>query len=598
MTNNQKEIKLEEKRSFALWNSFTDKFFSERTKTPRRKLFNTLWAVVFGFILSSIVIGFSNQNPFAVFTSLFYEGTTTYGNKLISIFTAYLIASLAVAICLKAGLFNIGISGQMMAGGFTTLLIFKAFPITNGTNVFLAIAIAILIGSFVAVVAGMLKTYFGINEVVSTIMLNWIIFFVIKFCVQDLQGYISNEDSLSNNLSLGYIMPNFYQPSDLNFSWYSNNWNWIILSIAFVLVIGLWLTISKTSFGYKIRMVGLNKDAADYSGTNKNSLILIVMAISGALSGLAGFIWYTGQGGQIDISEQPLLAGFDAIAISLLVYNNPIGIVFSSFVYGTMKVGSAAIPTEFIGIPKEINEIVVGVMVYSAAIAVAFTKLNVFDWIKNFFILSGREKYRTSRVKYWKANIDYGTSWFKIQKDINSIKIKNRRKWKDINNNYKHEITSLERKLFEKYKDKMNKKFNVEFMLDDDQMFYFNELAKLKKERNLKLAQHSFYEKNNIKARRQEKFKLEKARHQAIKNEVIDVYEKYKKTKNMIKKYKFFKANQLEAEEVILVSWIEINSIDLSKGNISKKKIDNIKTKIKNYAQNMNLLNLVQEGGK
>lgn len=577
----------------SLWSRFTNFFFSDHNKSPRRKFYNTLWAILFGFIVSGLIILFSGHNPFKVFISLFTEGTTTFGNKLVSVFVAYLIASLAVAICFKSGLFNIGISGQMMMGGFTTLLIFKKMSI-NGSNVVLAIFIAMLIGLALALVAGMLKIFFGINEVVSTIMLNWIAFFVIKFLVQKISG-LSDPDSMAANLSSGYIMPNFFQPTGIFGEWYTNNWNWILLSIALIFVLLIWMILSKTTLGYKIKMVGLNKDAADYSGTNKKALILLVMSISGALSGLAGFIWYVGHKGQINIAEQPLTAGFDAIAISLLVFNNPIGIALSSFMYGIMNVGSIGIPTEFIGLPKEINEIVVGIMVYVAAVCVVFSKLNVGQWIRKFFILSPLHNYRIARVDYWKSNIKYVTSWFNVKKNVTVIWIHNHSKWKAIKNEHKHQIIKLENELKNKYQSK-SKHFNVDIMSDHDKIYYFDTLAKLKKTTDFKLAENAYFEKNGIYSRRIENHKKSQQIFQKIKTEMLIAHDQYSQTKQVIKqakKHAYKETSKIKLEEALIISWCEINSIDLHKGIISVPKVVKLKEKIVAFGREHQMNSLI-----
>lgn len=577
--------KNKENKLFILWNRFTEAFFLDQNKSSRRKLFNTLWAVLFGFFISGMVIVFAKQNPFAVFASLFNEGTTTYGNKLISVFMGYLIASLSVAICFKSGLFNIGISGQMMIGGFTTLIIFRSnLQITHG-SVFLALFVAILSGALVAFLAGLLKTTFGINEVVSTIMINWIIFFLIKFLVQDLKGFISDTDSLANNLSLGYIMPNFYQPQDLDNSWYANNWNWIIICIGLSLTFCLWWVISKTSFGYKIKMVGLNKNVADYSGTNKNALVLIVMSISGGLSGLAGFIWYIGQGGQIDIAEQPLLAGFDSIAISLLAYNSPIGIIVSSLIYGIMNVGSSVLPTEFIGMPKEMNEIIIGLMVYIAAVSVIFSKLNIYEWIRRFFVLSRIEKYRISKVDYWCSKFRYLSLKMSAGKEIFMIKKVNKYHWKKIKAEYKKQIEDLKQQLIKKYQNKMKKDIDVKLMSNDDQIYYFDKLSKLRLEKNLKLASYNYFEKNNIRARVIEINKKQKEKYNKVKYSILKKYEIYVYWKKMLRKYKFFKVNQIEFEKILSKSWKELDSLNLTEEIIFQKRVSKLKNNIASYLE-------------
>ncbi len=504
-----------------LWEQFKYKFFNDHQYSSRRKIYNTLWAIIFGFIISGIIISFTGNNPFLVFGSIFYQGSTTFGNKLVSVFVSYLFASLAVAICFKAGLFNIGISGQMMSSGFITLVIFRSYLINHSQidgGVFcLAMFSSIIIGSFIALLAGLLKTCFGINEVVSTIMINWVLFFLIKFFIYqyqslDGQDFLATSDSISSNLSSGYELSNFFLPNNLDNSWYANNWNWILITIGLIVVIAIWFLLSRTAFGYKVKMVGLNKDASEYSGTNQNSLTLIVMSISGGFAGFAGFVWYINQGGQLDVADQPLLAGFDAIAISLLVFNNPIGIIFSSYLYGIFNVGANGLSAEFVGLQKEISQVIVGVFIYCAAITVIFNKFNVYRWTKEFLILSRFDKYQIESVKLWKARSKYIFSWFGTKKELFVLNKNHKKVWRDIKNQHNKKIIELENWYCEKHN--LNK-FDVSTLNESEQ--------------------NSYFDKNAIKAKRIIKYQNHKKHFYEIKNELLQDYYEIKSEKRKIK---------------------------------------------------------------
>lgn len=542
------------------WQNVKYRFFDDKSISSRRKFYNTIWAVVFGFIVSGIIISCTGNNPFGVFASIFEQGLTTFGNKLISIFIAYLFAALGVSICFKAGLFNMGISGQMMSAGFTTLLIFRSDLLHNieiGTSsIVLAFFISMLMGAFVGMLAGILKAYFKINEVVSTIMLNWVIFFIIKFLIFDYatydgQDFLATSDSLSSNLSNGYILPNFFYPTNLNSSWYSNSWNWIIIVLGIIMVLVIWFTLAKTSFGYKIKMIGLNKDASEYSGTNQKFLILSIMSISGALSGIAGFIWYIGQGGQIDIAEQPLLAGFDAVAISLLVFNNPISIVISSFLYGIFSVGSSGISSEFAGMQKELNQIIIGVFIYCAAITVVFNKFKLYTWMKKHWILmrynrvgksfallknnsffkrsSKLHKFNSNKIKmisYWRATFKYWFSFISVNKQISKIKKENKSAWKQINNKAAKEVSNIESIYNSKYK---LKSFDIKVLSNEDRELYFEQLVSIKREKDILLAEHKYFEKNEIKSKPIIEYNNYKKVHKEYQESLIKHYYENKK---------------------------------------------------------------------
>ena len=540
-------------------------FQADHHQPARRRLFNSLWAILVGFVITSVLIAFTGNNPFAVLFTLFSDGFSVFGNRFISIFIGYLIAALAVALCFKCGLFNIGISGQMMMGGFTTLVIFQALEI-SGATVFLALIMAVVAGAFSAVLAGALKTYFNVNEVVSTIMLNWIIFFVIKFLVQFFvktspTGFgLSDGDSLASNLSLGYTMPNFFQPTDFHNSWFSNRWNWIIITLALVLVSVLGLGLAKTAFGYKIKMTGLSQDAANYSGTNKNALVMNIMALSGGLSGLAGFIWYVGQGGQIDIAEQPLVAGFDAIAIALIVFNNPVGILASSFIYGIINAGSLGIPSQFVGLPTEINEIIIGTMVYIAAVCVVFSKFHVAQWCRKFCILARHQHYRSARVTYWSHRIKYWQGWFSTKRAIHQIKVANGSQWRDIKAQYAANVAKLETDLWYEYQDQ-GSKFSVEALREADQLIYFETVAKLRKERDLALAQAAYFEHHKITSARFDTFLARRQDYWTQRDLILSHHDRLRTSQKLIQSIQAGRIPADQVEALLLQTWAQMSPI-------------------------------------
>ncbi len=317
----------------------------------------------------------------------------------------------------------------------------------------------------------------------------------------------------------GYIQ--FNQVPEFYFIdiWYKSGWSWLLIISSIVITIIIWIVIRFTKFGYKIQMVGLSPTAADYSGTNKKHLILNSMAISGALSGLAGFVWYFSvQQGVIDISisSGPLYIGFNAIAISLIVFDNPIAIIFSSFVFSIISVGSQT-ATSFPALPNEMTDIISGIFIYSAALAFVFSKFLPYQWSKNFFILIKYPEYRKVYWKNWKEHLTYFTSgWFNEKKELWNLWKSNHSVWKDIKKHMKNKQEE-EKKLLAQPSSKIIFK-NLD---QKKQIEYLELLSKLKKEKDILLAEEHYFDKYQIKSKRKDKLQSWNQQFNSLKTKLI-----------------------------------------------------------------------------
>ncbi|WAM08328.1 ABC transporter permease subunit [Mycoplasmopsis cynos] len=188
----------------------------------------------------------------------------------------------------KSGLFNIGVSGQMsfpVIIFFTILIIFRL----DTSNISLQFLIGmffifIILGMFIGMISGILKAFFNVHEVISTIFLNWIIAFLGRYLFT-----LSNK-VFGNDPKVRSYFDDISGTKLINVS-IDTQYIFIYIGIALlaVLVFLIWFIYSKTALGYKIKMVGLNKTNAKYVGVNEKLLIITIMSISGALSGIAGF---------------------------------------------------------------------------------------------------------------------------------------------------------------------------------------------------------------------------------------------------------------------------------------------------------------------
>lgn len=244
---------------------------------------------------------------------------------------SYLIPlGLALAVSFRMGIFNIGAAGQAIGGGTVAYIV--ASKLSIGQYGWIAtILVGVFVGMMIAMLIAFLKNKFGINEVVSSIMINWIIFYIVKYLVTSAHG---GQETISidpnNDLRLEFIYNLFNDSSKrLNVGLF------IVIPVALI----LWYAYAKTNWGYKQEILGNNSEAGKYIGVEYKSEIYKTMAISGALAGLAGVIYYTGYETTLmysDATELPMWS-FNGITIALLGFNSPIGVILASGVFAVFN---------------------------------------------------------------------------------------------------------------------------------------------------------------------------------------------------------------------------------------------------------------------
>lgn len=335
-----------------------------------------LLAIFLSLLVSSVIILLLDANPIEVFKN-FLQGSGLIakekyagGKSVLTDFMSFmnewtpmLFASLSVMIALKAGLFNIGVSGQMLFAGFIATIVVGYSPLTSIVAKPLALVIGFSAGAFIGAFVGLLKHKFNINEVVSTIMLNYISQYVISFFIQT--SYINPVSRQSNpvNDASRWTLVNT-QVGDLKMDIPLG----IILAILTAII--MHFVIKKTTFGYEIKSIGLNKKSSKYSGINVGRNLILTMVISGGLAGLAGVMYYLGLYGSIQ--PRTLSAtGFDSIAVALLANNHPIGIIFSSFLITIISKGSTYMSSSS-GLQPEIASLITGIILLFSACTVFF----------------------------------------------------------------------------------------------------------------------------------------------------------------------------------------------------------------------------------
>ena len=322
-------------------------------------------AVAIAFLLGGVLLQLTGHNMFTIYGQMF-----DYGTQPPQLLDAakrsgpLILSGCAVAIGFKMNLFNIGVEGQYRVAMLAAAVVGAAVTLPSLIQVLLILVVAMLAGAGWAWIPAVLKVRRGVNEVISTIMLNAIAVGVTAWLYNT---YFRNEkvdstgraslDVKTKPLPESGWLNNFVTSGNSGLSWYFV----IALLVAFL----VWLLVFRTTFGYQLRASGLNPVAAQTAGIESSKMIVRSMLISGALAGLVGL-----QAIMVDEhSYRPGLAsglGFAGIAVALLGRNHPGGIVVAALLFGFLQASSGVLQIQ--DVPKSIVDIIQGIVVLSVVI--------------------------------------------------------------------------------------------------------------------------------------------------------------------------------------------------------------------------------------
>ncbi len=276
-----------------------------------------------------------------------------------------IFTGLSVAFAFKTGLFNIGATGQYTVGAFFALYA----GIVLQMPWWAALIAAMLGGAIWGFFPGICKALFNVNEVITSIMFNWIGLFAVNLMMANIPEILANHYGAANadrtaNLAAANksaIIPTLgldklFQSTYMNIS----------IIIAILVAIVIYVILSKTTFGYELKACGFNRNASVYAGISAKRNIVLSMVISGALSGIGGGIYYLSGTAQYTIVKSLLQMGFNGIPVALLATSNPIGVIFSALFVSYIQVGGEALQPEY---AKEIIDIIIAVIIYLSAFA-------------------------------------------------------------------------------------------------------------------------------------------------------------------------------------------------------------------------------------
>lgn len=348
----------------------------------KKPVTSILLAIVFGFLVASVILLFTGYSPSksigALFSGIFSQ--PKYVSNVIIKSTPIILTGISVAFAFKTGLFNIGAEGQFIMGSVVSTVV----GVSLGTSVpgFFQVPILLLSGMLAGAlfggIVGFLKSRFGIHEVITSIMLNWIAFHFSNFIVS-LDAFhkpnttgtypISKEGftTLFSDWKVSAAGRSLRNKNKFLNSILSTDVNVGIL-IAIIVAVLISVLLYKTKKGYELRAVGLNHYAAEFAGISVNRNIVQAMLISGAISGLAAALTITGMEPH-NISTMATFEnnGFNGMSVALIAQGSPIGCIFAGLLFGGLIYGGRAIQAN-VGAPSEIINIMTGTIVFFVAL--------------------------------------------------------------------------------------------------------------------------------------------------------------------------------------------------------------------------------------
>ncbi len=315
-------------------------------------------AVILGLIVGALLILVAGKNPWVAYSAM-VEGAFFGGNafgRTLEKATPLIMGGLAVAVAFKAGLFNIGGQGQLLLGAAFAAWAGFTFDLPMIVHIPVALIVGGLVAALIGAIVGGLKAYRGTHEVITTIMLN--------FVLGNFTDWLASRDGPWNDPEGGALARTPLIADSAQIPRVGG------LPTGFLVAVGLavlcWWLIERSTFGFEIKTAGLNKNAATYAGIGVNKILILTMAISAFLAGVGGAIETQGVTNRFEPGFNTGL-GFDGITIALLARTNPLAVVPAALLFGAMDAGSSLMQSQARIAPEIIAVIQAAILFFIAA---------------------------------------------------------------------------------------------------------------------------------------------------------------------------------------------------------------------------------------
>ncbi|MBO9521361.1 MAG: ABC transporter permease [Nocardioidaceae bacterium] len=330
---------------------------SALTGSAARDLGRSLIAVAVAILLSGVLIqasGYSATDAFQVMWDGAFGGRAAVAETL-RITTTLLFTSLGFTIAFRVGVFNLGGQGQFAVGSFAGAWIgFTLTDLPGWAIIALAFAAGMLVGALTALGPALLLARYGVNEVISTLMLSFIVLRGLDYLVQYPFRATAGETTATKPVAGSAELTRLLPPSSLSWA----------LILGLVLVVAYACFLRFTALGYEMEMVGTNRRFAEYGGLSVTKVVIIAMVVSGAIAGLGGVQEVLGVQHRY-MSRLAYDAAFAGIAASFLARNRPLGLIPACLFLGALQNGALQLQL-FSEVPRSIAEILTGLVVLLA----------------------------------------------------------------------------------------------------------------------------------------------------------------------------------------------------------------------------------------
>ena len=348
---------------------------SENKRNALLSIGTVLACIVIGLLVGLVILLCINpSHAFEGFSRIlaggFYLAPKSLGS-VIANSAPLIMTGLAVAFAFKTGLFNIGAAGQYTVGVFGSLFcaLYLHLPW------WLCLVGAMLCGAIWGAIPGIFKAFFNVNEVITSIMLNWIGLYLVNELLYTGFGGAFYDQTTTRTYKLSSVSPKSMIPDMGLNSLFKTSSTTIGIFIAIIIAIVIYIVLNKTTFGYELKACGFNRDGAKYAGVNARRNIILSMTIAGAMAGIGAGLYYLSGSGEWNpqISTALPAVGFNGIPVALLATSNPIGVIFAAIFIAHISVGGAYLPTKYF--QPEIADVIISVIIYLCAFVMLFKEI-------------------------------------------------------------------------------------------------------------------------------------------------------------------------------------------------------------------------------
>lgn len=347
-------------------------------------------SVFLGIVVGAIFLLVLGFNPLEAYKTLILGalGRPKYISWTIVEAVPIILTGIAVAFAFQTGVFNIGAEGQYIVGSLGATMAAVALDLPPIIHPIVSLLAGAAMGALWGGLVGFFKAKRGVNEVISSIMLNWIGFYLSNYMLTF--AFLRKPDSnysydIADTASIRIL--DQWKRSEEGLAFLKDNpllrdvlnppLHWGILLAILIALLAVFI-LKKTSLGYQLKAVGFNRDAAEYGGIDISKNIILAMAISGGIAGLAGAVQVLGVSQRIGILAAQQGYGFNGIAVALIAGNSPLAAIPAGLLFATLTYGGGKLNSRM-DLPSEIISILIGLIV----LFVAMPKL--MDMIKHFF---------------------------------------------------------------------------------------------------------------------------------------------------------------------------------------------------------------------